>query len=188
MRLRGHQCIKNEPKDWLAYLKWDGKERIDKFFSKYLGAISSGYSAAVARNFWVGMVARVYRPGCQLDNMVILEGKQGIYKSKALEAIGGKWYMEASEEITSKDFFVALAGKLIIEIADLDSFSRADTNRIKKVITRRVDRYRQPYGRASQDHPCQLYFLSAPPMNSTILRDSIPARLASGLFNVAVLN
>lgn len=159
VRCRASQCVRNEPKDWLYSLKWDGKSRIDSFFPKYLGAIPTGYTAAVGRNFWIGMIARIYRPGCQLDNMVILEGKQGIYKSRALEAIGGKWYMEASEEITSKDFFVALAGKLIIEIADLDSFSRADTNRIKKVVTCRVDRYRQPYARASEDHPRQSIFV-----------------------------
>lgn len=175
IRLRGHQCVRNEPKDWLASLRWDGKPRIDTFFSKYLGAIPTGYTAAVARNFWIGMVARIYRPGCQLDNMVILEGKQGIYKSKALEAIGGKWYMEASEEITSKDFFVAMAGKLVIEIADLDSFSRADTNRIKKVVTCRVDRYRQPYGRASQDHPRQSLFVGTT-NEQHYLRDNTGAR------------
>lgn len=159
IQCRGHQCHRNEPKEWLERLKWDGRSRISRFFCDYMGSGSSAYHLAVGHNFWVGMVARIYEPGCQLDNMVILEGKQGIFKSKALEAIGGKWYMEASEDITSKDFFVALGGKLIVEIADLDSFSRADTNRIKKVITCRIDRYRQPYGRASQDHARQSIFV-----------------------------
>lgn len=175
VRCRGYQIKRHEPRDWLASLKWDGKSRIDTFFAEYLGAKKSGYSSAVSRNFWIGMVARLYRPGCQLDNMVILEGRQGIYKSKALEAIGGKWYMEAAEEITSKDFFVALAGKLIVEIADLDSFSRADTNRIKKVITCRTDRYRQPYGRATQDHPRQSIFVGTT-NEQHYLRDSTGAR------------
>jgi predicted P-loop ATPase len=175
IRCRGHQCKRNEPRDWLQRLHWDGIDRIDRFFSQYFGTVFSGYTAAVSRNFWIGMVARVYQPGCQLDNMVILEGKQGIFKSKALEAIGGKWYMEAAEEITSKDFFVALAGKLIVEIADLDSFSRADTNKIKKVITCRVDRYRQPYGRATQDHPRQSIFVGTT-NEQHYLRDNTGAR------------
>lgn len=175
VRCRAHQCVKNEPKDWLRALPWDGKPRIDKFFAHYLGAFPNGYTFAVSRNFWIGMVARIYNPGCQLDNMVILEGKQGIFKSKALEAIGGKWYMEASEEITSKDFFVALQGKLIVEIADLDSFSRADTNRIKKVITCRTDRFRMPYGRATQDHPRQSIFVGTT-NEQHYLKDSTGAR------------
>lgn len=175
VRCRGHQCQKNEPRDWLRSLRWDGKARIDKFFAHYFGAFENGYTFAVGRNFWIGMVARIYQPGCQLDNMVILEGKQGIFKSKALDAIGGKWYMEASEEITSKDFFVALAGKLIVEIADLDSFSRADTNRIKKVITCRTDRYRMPYGRATQDHPRASIFVGTT-NEQHYLKDSTGAR------------
>jgi predicted P-loop ATPase len=175
IQCRGHQCRRNEPRDWMSHLRWDGKERIAKFFPDYFGTPQTLYHHAVGFNFWVGMVARVYKPGCQLDNMVILEGKQGIYKSKALEAIGGKWYMEASEELTSKDFFVALAGKLIIEIADLDSFSRADTTRIKKVITCRTDRYRAPYGRSSQDHPRQSVFVGTT-NEQHYLRDNTGAR------------
>ena len=175
VRCRGHQCLRNEPREWIRSLRWDGTQRIDSFFADYFGCQQSGYSAAVSRNFWLGIVARVFQPGCQVDNMVILEGKQGIFKSKALEAIGGKWYMEASQEITSKDFFVALAGKLIVEIADLDSFSRADTTRIKKVITCRTDRYRQPYARATQDHPRQSIFVGTT-NEQHYLRDSTGAR------------
>lgn len=107
--------------------------------------------------------------------MVILEGRQGIFKSKALAAIGGKWYMEASEEITSKDFFVSLQGKLLVEIADLDSFSRADTNRIKKVITCRTDRLRMPYARISQDFPRRSIFVGST-NESNYLRDNTGAR------------
>lgn len=175
VRCRAHQYVKNEPKDWMGTLRWDGRPRIDEFFSVYLGAQDNGYCRAVGRNFWIGMVARIYRPGCQLDNMVILEGKQGIFKSKALSAVGGPWYMEAAEEITSKDFFGALSGKLIIEIADLDAFSRADTNRIKKVITCRTDRYRVPYGRATQDFPRQSIFVGTT-NEEHYLRDATGAR------------
>lgn len=159
IRCRAHQCVRNEPKEWMEAVRWDGRPRIDNFFRDYFGAKESGYVCAVSRNFWVGMVARIFRPGCQLDNMVILEGKQGIFKSRALEAIGGEWYMEAAEDISNKDFFVAMAGKLLVEIADLDSFSRADTNRIKKVITCRTDRYRMPYARATADFPRQSIFV-----------------------------
>lgn len=175
IRCRGFQCKSNEPKEWMRALRWDGRPRVDEFFGRYLGVVDNGYTRAVSRNFWIGMVARIFKPGCQLDNMVIFEGKQGIFKSRALEAIGGKWYMEASEEITSKDFFGALQGKLLVEIADLDSFSRADTNRIKKVITCRTDRFRVPYGRTTQDHPRQSIFVGTT-NEQHYLRDSTGAR------------
>ena len=33
------------------------------------------------------MIARAYHPGCQVDNMIVLEGTQGIGKSAALRII-----------------------------------------------------------------------------------------------------
>ena len=105
------------------------------------------------------MVARILEPGCKVDNMIVLEGGQGKYKSTTLELIAGGWYTEAREQVTSKDFYLQMHGKLIIEIAELDAFSKAEVNTIKKVITCRVDRYRPPYGRSSQDFPRQCVFV-----------------------------
>lgn len=154
-----HENKRNEPRDWMESLKWDGTPRIDKFLVTCLGAPENEYTLAVSKNFWVGMAARIFRPGCQLDNMVVLEGPQGIGKTNALRAIGGSWYAEASESVTSKDFFMVLQGKLIIEIAELDSFSRADSTRIKQVVTCKMDRYRAPYERTPEDHDRMTVFV-----------------------------
>lgn len=166
---------RNEPRDWMDTLKWDGTRRIDKFFVTCLGAPENEYTLAVSKNFWVGMAARIYRPGCQLDNMVVLEGPQGIGKTNALRAIGGSWYAEASESVTSKDFFMVLQGKLIIEIAELDSFSRADSTRIKQVVTCKMDRYRAPYERTPEDHQRMTVFVGTT-NDDHYLRDSTGGR------------
>ena len=42
----------------------------------------------ISKNFWLSMIGRAYRPGCQVDNMIVLEGAQGIGKSAALRVIG----------------------------------------------------------------------------------------------------
>lgn len=169
------QNIRNEPKDWMESLEWDGTERVSTFFPAYMGVDPGPYTHAVSHNFWVSMVARIFRPGCQVDNMVILEGKEGIFKSKSLEAIGGKWYMNAHEQVTSKDFFMSLQGKLIVELSELDSFSKAEGTRIKQVITCRTDRYRAPYGRASHDNPRMSIFVGSTNERS-YLRDNTGAR------------
>jgi predicted P-loop ATPase len=44
-----------------------------------------------------------------------------------------------------------LLGVWIIEIAELDSMSRADVSRVKAFISRSTDRFRLPYGRRVQD-------------------------------------
>lgn len=154
-----HQNPKNAPRDWMETLVWDGVARVENFFTAYMGTVDSEYVRAAARNFWVGMIARIYRPGCQLDNMIVLEGAQGIGKTRALRAIGNQWYTEAHESVTSKDFFMVLHGKLIIEIAELDSFSRAEVTRIKQVVSCPTDRYRAPYGRTAADHPRMSIFV-----------------------------
>lgn len=159
VRLYATRNKKNEIKDWMESLKWDGQERIGHCFEDALGAEEKEYTRAVSRNFWIAMIARVYHPGCKYDNMVILEGKQGRFKSTALSIMGGRWYTELNQNISSTEFCLAIQGKLLIEIAELDAFSKAETSRIKQVISRQVDRYRSPYGRATADHPRQSVFV-----------------------------
>lgn len=150
---------RNEPKDWMDSLSWDGTSRVQNFFASYMGAIESEYTQAVSKNFWVSLAARIYKPGCKADNMVILEGKQGAFKSTALSVIGGDWYTETNEHPSSKDFYQVLQGNLIVEIAELDSFNKAERNTIKKVVSTPKDRYRPPYGRSPQNFPRQCIFV-----------------------------
>ena len=165
----------NEPRDWLNSLEWDGTERITHFLTACMGTEDSEYTRAASSNFWVGLAARIHRPGCQLDNMLVLEGPQGIGKTRALRLLGGPWYAEAKESVTSKDFFLLLTGKLIIEIAELDSFSRAEVTRIKQVITCPTDSYRAPYERRTSDHPRACVFIGTT-NEDTYLRDQTGAR------------
>ena len=153
-----HANKRNPPKEWLIGLqnKWDGKKRIGGFFRDYMGADDSEYTTAVSRNFFLALVARVFQPGCKVDNMVVLEGSQGRKKSTALKRLGGEWFTECNEPLgagSNKDFYSILRGKMIVEIAELDSFSKADTARIKAIITTATDRYRAPYAKVAQEVP-----------------------------------
>jgi predicted P-loop ATPase len=121
------------------------------------------------------MVARVFVPGCQLDNMCVFEGPQGAGKSRAMRAIGGEWHTEVKENVTSNDFFMVLHGRLLVEIAELDSFNRAEITRIKQVVTCPTDRYRAPYARAAQDHK-RMSIFAATTNESIYLKDHTGAR------------
>lgn len=161
LTLYAHEHTRNEPRDWMDTLKWDGAERMEEFFINYLGAKDTPYTRAASRNFWIGMCARIFKPGCKMDNMVVLEGPQGTLKSTALARIGGRWFTETNESVSNKDFFLILQGNLLIEIAELHTFSKAEVTRIKQVITCRVDRYRAPYERLVSDHPRQSVFVGS---------------------------
>jgi len=68
-----------------------------------------------------------------------------------------------------------MPGKLILEISELHSFSKADVNAIKKFITCRIDRYRPSYGRVAQDFPRQSVFVGTT-NEDEYLRDHTGAR------------
>lgn len=145
--------------DYFESLSWDGVERIQHFFEDHFGTAATAYTRAAGKNFWISIAARIYRPGCQVDNMIVLEGPQGSRKSSALRVIGGSWFCEQHENVTGRAFFEVLQGKLIVEISELDAFSRADVTRVKQVVTCVSDRYREPYGRHAKDHPRQCVFV-----------------------------
>lgn len=166
---------RNALKEWLESLKHDGIPRVEPFFHLHMGAERTPHHLKASLNFWVSMVARVYDPGCKVDNMIVLEGGQGKYKSTALDAIGGKWFTEAHDSVTNKDFFMVLHGKLLVEISEMDAFSKAEISTIKKTITNRKDRFRPPYGATAEDFPRQGVFAGTT-NESAYLRDHTGGR------------
>lgn len=175
VELHAHSNVMNEPRDWLNSLFWDKKPRISDFFVSCLGAEPSAYMSAVGHNFWVGMVARILQPGCQNDHMVVIEGAQNAGKTSLLRIIGGKWYVEATENVQSKDFFMVMNGRMIVEIAELDSFNKAEVTRIKQVVSCPVDSYRLPYARRGADY-ARTCILVGTTNEDAYLRDSTGAR------------
>lgn len=161
------QYAKRRPRhavrEWLEARVWDGEPRVDHAFEDHWG-IDCGewqpcdYVRAISRNFFVGLVARIMQPGCQLDTMVVFEGAQGIGKTSALRILGGDWYALNYEPVGSKDFLQALRGKWLIEIGELDAFSKAEVTRVKSTLTNTVDSYRASYGRRNQSYPRQSMF------------------------------
>ena len=150
---------KHEVQDWLKTLTWDGTPRLDGSFTTLLGAADTPYVQAVARNFWLSLIARAQRPGCQQDHTVILEGPQGAFKTSALRIIGGAWYLAMSASVMDKDFFQLLPGHWLIELSELDSLHRTTQQRVKHVLSTPVDGYRASYARLSRTYARQCVFV-----------------------------
>lgn len=170
MYVKQPENVRNEPQEWLNSLKWDERSRIDTFFIDYMGAEDSEYTRSVSRNFWLSLVARIVRPGCKVDNMVILEGAQGVGKSSAMRLIGGDYYAEVAIDPHKKDFIGSLQGKFLIEIGELASFTKSETEHVKQIISAAVDVYRKPYGSEHLDVKRQSVFVGTT-NNSTYLKD-----------------
>lgn len=125
----------------------------------HLGAEDKPLNRAFAALWMISAIARVMRPGCKADHMLILEGPQGARKSTALKVLAGEdWFTDELGELGSKDTALQMRGVWIIEIAELDSIGRAEVERIKSFLTRTIDRYRPPYGRYVVEVPRQCVF------------------------------
>lgn len=133
---------RNELKDWILSLKWDGTDRISSFLTNTYGCIDTEYTRAVSKNWMIALAARAITPGCKFDEMLILEGDQGIKKSTSLRALAGKYFAECNSSLEHKDFMQELAGTWVVEFGELDNFRKAESTLIKKKLSQQSDRYR----------------------------------------------
>lgn len=167
-------------RDYLRGLKWDGAPRLKYWLTAYMGAgkraspkeplMETEYTSAVGTKWLVGAVARVMRPGCKMDNVLILEGEQGRMKSSALQVLFSPWFTDAQFELGSVDGLQIIRGMWCVELAELDGFNRAEASRSKAFFTRTVDRYRNPYGRKPVNVPRQGVFAGSV-NHATYLKD-----------------
>ncbi|ALH80396.1 VapE domain-containing protein [Sphingopyxis macrogoltabida] len=58
-------------RDYLDGLKWDGTARLDAMLPSLFGTPSREYERTVGSKWMIGAVARVYEPGCKMDNMLV---------------------------------------------------------------------------------------------------------------------
>lgn len=133
---------------YLESLEWDGHPRAQKWLTAYMGTQSTRYSDAVGLAWLVSAVARTMKPGCQADHMLVIEGVQGVGKSRSLSALAQPWYVEISIDTRSPDSALALHGPWIVEWSELAGLSRRESEATKAFLSRRTDWLRPPYGRS----------------------------------------
>jgi predicted P-loop ATPase len=160
-------------------LEWDGVQRLDTWLIDYFHAEDTAYIRAIGPRYLISGVARIYRPGCKADNLIIFEGPQGRLKSEALRtlAIRDEWFTDRLSHIASKDAALEMVGVLIAEIAEMDALTRASTASTKAFISRRHDRFRPPWGKHIVSLPRQVVFAATinPPVGG-YLKDPTGAR------------
>jgi predicted P-loop ATPase len=165
----------NPVTDYLDGCAWDGNERLGTWLAAVAGVVQSPYYDLIGRLFIMSMVARAYRPGCQMDYAPVFEGGQGAGKSSLLRVLGGQWYKETPFKVGDKDGYLAIQGAWLYEIAELDSFNKGDITTIKAFITNTIDDFRAPYGRRNAKYPRRTCF-AATTNQDEYLKDTTGAR------------
>lgn len=143
-------------RDWFNSLDpWDGVERVRRLFIDYLGAADNDYNRTAAQLMCRAVVARIFRPGCKFDYLIVLTGGQGIGKSTLLRKLGGKWFTDSLDTFTGKDAIEQLQGKALLEASEMQAANKADAAAMKSFISRQVDNVRLPYERRAREFPRQ---------------------------------
>ena len=146
-------------KDTLEKYKWDGVKRVDTWLETYCGGADTPLNRQMGRKVLCAMIGRVYNPGCKFDYVLVLEGAQGIGKSTTCEILGGEWFGDAPVDPTDKDVIPYIHSKWVIELSEMITTRKTESDRLKNFISRREDDVRLPYARARQRFPRQCIFI-----------------------------
>lgn len=101
----------------------------------------------------IGLVKRIWEPGCKFDEAFVLQGEPDCYKSTFFKILGGEYFTDAMMG-TDKDGLLTMAKHWIIEWSELDHFTAKTYHGIiKSFLSRSDDFYREPYAREAMSHP-----------------------------------
>jgi predicted P-loop ATPase len=146
-------------KDYLESIEWDGFERLKNWLSSYMGVDDNTYTRAVGLKTLVAAVTRIYRPGYKFDYIPVIEGRQGIGKSRAVAVLGGEWYGDITIDVHAKDTVDIMRRLWIIEVSEMETQYRTETQALKSFLSRSSDICRLAYGRRSKVFPRQNIFI-----------------------------
>ena len=126
---------------------WDKVRRAETVLIDYLGAEDNRYVRAVTRKSLCAAYMRVHYPGIKFDNMIVLNGAQGIGKSTLISSLGGEWFSDslALSDMNDKTAAEKLQGYWILEIGELAGMRKADIDKVKA------------YFQAGRQIPCQFW-------------------------------
>jgi predicted P-loop ATPase len=127
---------------------------LDDLATRYLGTEAPIYNTFLKYTL-IAAVARIYEPGCKVDNALILQGGQGIGKSTFFKSLASpNWFDDSLGAISDKDERLKLHRAWFVEWGELESvFKRKDISAVKSFLTCSTDLIRKPYASALESLP-----------------------------------
>lgn len=152
---------------------WDGLPRVQTLLIDYLGARDTAYVRAITQKTLCAARRRILWPGIKFDNILVLNGPQGIGKSTLIAKLGMEWYSDSLNlyDMNDKTAAEKLQGYWILEIGELAGMKKADLDKVKAFISRQDDKYRASFGKRVAPHPRQCVFFGTTNSENGYLRD-----------------
>jgi putative DNA primase/helicase len=147
--------------------RWDGTKRLATWLRRCCleedeyddESPLQQYLARVGTWMVMAVCARVLKPGCKFDYMLILEGPQGVGKSTLARLLGGDYFADTGLVLGDKDSYQNLQGVSVYEWGELDALSKAEVQKVKAFISSPKDRFRASFDRRAKDYPRQVVFV-----------------------------
>ena len=128
---------------------------IEQMCSDALHLGEEGLDRLLIRKWLISCVARAIDPGCKVDTVLVLCGKQAKKKSSFFATMASiPWFSDGFMDIENKDALLALRATWIFEWQELAAVQKSRTREsVKAFIASTVDKFRPPYGRVQRDFP-----------------------------------
>lgn len=125
----------------------------------------------------ISAVARVYQPGCKVDSILVLKGKQGMGKSTFFSALAGQAFTELHyNPMKPENSLMVLHKHWIVELAEMGRLiNKKSADELKHFISNAEDSLRLPYGRSVKNLP-RRGVLCGTVNDSTFLNDPTGSR------------
>lgn len=156
-------------KEKILATNWDGQPRAESFFIDVLGVEDNIYNRECTRKWLLAGVYRIFEPGTKFDEMIILQGGQGIGKSTTLQRLSLGHYTDITEKINDEVCYKVLRTWLV-ELSELSTMIKTDSDSFKAWLSATKDTVRKKYATDPVDYP-RVFTVLGTTNNKEILKD-----------------
>jgi predicted P-loop ATPase len=140
---------------------WDGKEgRIKELSNSIIvqNDYDDNFKLLLLTKWLIGTANIAFNKGNEnMNGMLVIQGEQGIYKTKWIKTIVPNKSWVASDKLIDakdKDIIMDVTSSWITEVGELKaSLKPKKLDELKMFVTRETDRYRKPYAAEMQEYP-----------------------------------
>ena len=163
------KCRYHPIKNQILSVSWDGIPRAETFFIDVLGVEDNVYNRECTRKWLLASLTRLFNNGVKFDEMIILQGGQGIGKSTTLQRLSLGYYTDITEKLSDEVTFKVMRTWLV-ELSELSTMMKTDSDSFKAWLSATKDTVRKKYGNDPDDYP-RAFTVLGTTNNKEILKD-----------------